>query len=163
MISRSAYAQLGYSPVVLAGAVLGMVLVYFVPAMLALMGEGPARWLGLCVWLMMALSFQPMLRFYRDALGFEEQARMPSAAFLSAGGYHHHVGLNSWQSEGAGAPPDTAPGLRQVEFELGDSGGVDDLERRLAASAGEASTARRENRTFSVRDPDGQMLTFRAR
>ena len=101
--------------------------------------------------------------FYRDALGFEEQARMPSAAFLSAGGYHHHVGLNSWQSEGAGAPPDTAPGLRQVEFELGDRGGLDDLERRLAASAGEASTARRENGTFSVRDPDGQLLTFRAR
>lgn len=43
--------------------------------------------------------------FYRDALGFEEQAQMPSAAFLSAGGYHHHVGLNSWQSQGAGAPP----------------------------------------------------------
>jgi hopene-associated glycosyltransferase HpnB len=65
MIARSAYAQLGYSPVMLAGVVLAMVLVYVVPAMLALMGEGPARWLGLCVWLVMALSFQPMLRFYR--------------------------------------------------------------------------------------------------
>jgi hopene-associated glycosyltransferase HpnB len=65
MISRSAYAQLGYSPVLLAGTVVAMVLVYLVPPMFALLGEGPARWLGLCVWLMMALSFQPMLRFYR--------------------------------------------------------------------------------------------------
>jgi len=65
MISRSAYAQLGYSPVVLAGTVAGMALLYPLPPMLALLGEGPARWVGLCVWLMMALSFQPMLRFYR--------------------------------------------------------------------------------------------------
>src|SRR4029079_6114892 len=64
-IARSAYAQLGYSPVALAAVVLAMVMVYLVPAMLALMGDGPARWLGLGVWLMMALSFQPMLRFYR--------------------------------------------------------------------------------------------------
>jgi hopene-associated glycosyltransferase HpnB len=65
MISRSAHAQLGYSPVVLVGTVAAMVLLYPVPSMLALLGEGPARWLGLCVWLVMALSFQPMLRFYR--------------------------------------------------------------------------------------------------
>ena len=46
--------------------------------------------------------------FYRDVLGFEEQARMgDQAAFLSAGGYHHHIGLNTWQSRG-GPPP--APG-----------------------------------------------------
>jgi hypothetical protein len=65
MISRSAYAQLGYSPIVLAGAVVAMVLVYVASPMLALLGEGLTRWLGLCVWLVMAFSFQPMLRFYR--------------------------------------------------------------------------------------------------
>lgn len=48
------------------------------------------------------------LRFYRDVLGFELTQRYGSqAAFLSAGGYHHHIGLNTWQSQG-GAPP--APG-----------------------------------------------------
>jgi catechol 2,3-dioxygenase len=99
--------------------------------------------------------------FYRDALGFEEQASMPSAAFLAAGGYHHHVGLNSWQSEGANAPPDTAPGLRQVEFELADGNGVDELEGRLAATYGETSASRGEDGAVSVRDPDGQLLTFR--
>jgi catechol 2,3-dioxygenase len=101
--------------------------------------------------------------FYRDALGFEEQATMPSAAFLAAGGYHHHVGLNSWQSEGAPAPPDTAPGLRQVEFELGDSGAVEDLERRLAGTRDETSASRHDEGAISVRDPDGQLLTFRQR
>jgi catechol 2,3-dioxygenase len=101
--------------------------------------------------------------FYRDVLGFEEQASMPAAAFLSAGGYHHHVGLNSWQSEGAPAPPVTAPGLRQVEFELGDGGAVEDLERRLATTPGETSASRDDEGAVSVRDPDGQLLTFRQR
>jgi catechol 2,3-dioxygenase len=58
--------------------------------------------------------------FYRDRLGFEEQAQLPSAAFVSAGGYHHHIGLNSWQSSGAGAPPPSAPQLREIDFELDD-------------------------------------------
>jgi catechol 2,3-dioxygenase len=101
--------------------------------------------------------------FYRDSLGFEEQATMPSAAFLSAGGYHHHVGLNSWQSAGATAPPDTAPGLREVEFELGDSDAVEALERRVADSAGETAASRGEDGAISVRDPDGQLLRFRQR
>src|SRR6202035_1113751 len=39
--------------------------------------------------------------FYRDVLGFTEKAHMPSAAFLAADDYHHHIGLNSWQSRGA--------------------------------------------------------------
>jgi catechol 2,3-dioxygenase len=48
------------------------------------------------------------IRFYRDVLGFEVTQRMgSSAAFLSAGGYHHHIGLNTWESRG-GPPP--APG-----------------------------------------------------
>jgi hypothetical protein len=65
MISRSAYAQLGYSPLLLVGTVAGMLLVYGVSPLLALFAEGPARWLGLAAWLAMALAFQPMLRFYR--------------------------------------------------------------------------------------------------
>jgi hopene-associated glycosyltransferase HpnB len=65
MVSRSAYAQLGYSAPVLAGTVAAMALVYLAPPILALFIEGPARWAGLAAWLVMALSFQPMLRFYR--------------------------------------------------------------------------------------------------
>src|SRR6059058_3406145 len=46
------------------------------------------------------------LRFYRDVLGFEVTTRYGSdAVFLSAGGYHHHLGLNTWAGRGAPAPP----------------------------------------------------------
>ena len=65
MISRSAYAQLGYSPIKLAGTLLGLALVYGAPPALALFGNGWARIAGVTAWLLMAIAFQPMLRFYR--------------------------------------------------------------------------------------------------
>jgi catechol 2,3-dioxygenase len=49
--------------------------------------------------------------FYRDALGFEVVARMPDAAFLGGGGYHHHIGLNTWHSKGTGPAPVARAGL----------------------------------------------------
>jgi len=66
MIARSAYEQLGYRPLLLVGTVAGMALVYLVPPMLALAGEGDAQWLGLATWLLMALAFWPICRFYRQ-------------------------------------------------------------------------------------------------
>jgi len=52
------------------------------------------------------------LKFYRDILGFEVTARFgDSAAFLSAGGYHHHIGLNTWQGKGVPPQPDGYAGL----------------------------------------------------
>lgn len=52
------------------------------------------------------------IRFYRDVLGFEVTQRFgSSAAFLSAGGYHHHLGLNTWESLGGNPPPHGATGL----------------------------------------------------
>jgi hopene-associated glycosyltransferase HpnB len=64
MVSRSAYAQLRYSPWLLAGTLLGMILTYLVPPAFALFGHGVARFAGLGAWVLMTLSFQPMLRFY---------------------------------------------------------------------------------------------------
>jgi hopene-associated glycosyltransferase HpnB len=64
MVSRSAYAQLDYSPIKLIGVVLGMGLVYMAPIAALFLGGAPAV-LGLATYLLMALSFQPMLRFYR--------------------------------------------------------------------------------------------------
>jgi catechol 2,3-dioxygenase len=50
--------------------------------------------------------------FYTEVLGFEVQARMgDDAAFLSAGGYHHHIGLNTWESKGGSPPPRGTTGL----------------------------------------------------
>ena len=65
MVSRSAYAQLGYSPWLLAGTLLGMALVYLAAPVLTVVGPGAARWLGLATWALMAGAFQPMLRYYR--------------------------------------------------------------------------------------------------
>jgi len=65
MVSRSAYAQLRYSPWLLAGTVLGMALIYVAPAALAAVGSGPARWLGVAAWALMAIAYQPMLRYFR--------------------------------------------------------------------------------------------------
>lgn len=109
--------------------------------------------------------------FYRRALGFEEQAQLPSAAFVSAGGYHHHIGLNSWQSAGSDPPPATAPRLRSIEFELSGAGALDALRRRVADAAGDAELASsspaqpgvQTPHVLAVQDPDGNRLDFAAR
>jgi catechol 2,3-dioxygenase len=103
------------------------------------------------------------LAFYRDVLGLNEQAQLPAAAFLSAGGYHHHVGLNSWQSSGASAPPDSAPGLRDVGFKLGGKDAVAALRDRLTHAPDGAIPSRADDGQLTVSDPDGQRLTFLAR
>ena len=65
MIARSAYAQLQYSPLLLVGTILGMVLTYLVPVFAALFAHGWAQLIGALTWALMALSFQPTLRLYR--------------------------------------------------------------------------------------------------
>jgi hopene-associated glycosyltransferase HpnB len=65
MVSRSAYAQLNFSPLLLAGTIAGMAIVYLAAPILALFADGPSRWLGAASWSAMAIAFQPMLRFYR--------------------------------------------------------------------------------------------------
>ena len=65
MVSRSAYAQLRYSPLLLAGTFVGMVVTYLAPPALALFGSYPSSAIGAAAWLVMAVVFQPTLRFYR--------------------------------------------------------------------------------------------------
>ncbi len=96
------------------------------------------------------------LAFY-EALGFERQALLPSAAFVSAGGYHHHIGLNSWQSAGGAPAPSDAPGLREVAFELSGPAQLQALAARVNGS-GEGTVE-----LLSVRDADGEQLSFGAR
>jgi hopene-associated glycosyltransferase HpnB len=64
MVSRTAYAQLGYSPLVLAGTVLALMLTYLAPVALALFAHGYAQFAGIFVWALMACAFRPILRFY---------------------------------------------------------------------------------------------------
>jgi catechol 2,3-dioxygenase len=57
------------------------------------------------------------ITFYRDVMGFELQGiYADQAAFLSAGNYHHHIGLNTWQSRGSTPPPDGHTGLYHTAF-----------------------------------------------
>jgi hopene-associated glycosyltransferase HpnB len=64
MVSRTAYAQLRYSPLLLAGAVFGLAITYLAPVALTLFASGTAQFLGLFTWLLMAFAFRPTLRFY---------------------------------------------------------------------------------------------------
>ena len=65
MVTRTAYAQLGYSPLVLAGTLFGLAMVYLAPVMTALFAWGISQLAGWLAWIIMAVMFQPMLRFYR--------------------------------------------------------------------------------------------------
>jgi catechol 2,3-dioxygenase len=72
--------------------------------------------------------------FYHGVLGFDVVAQLPSALFVSAGGYHHHIGLNTWQSRGAGpAPADTA-GLRFFTLDFGSDAARDAVVARIRAA-----------------------------
>ena len=82
MIARSAYAQLGYSPLMLAGTIVAMMLIFVAPPLLAIAAEGAARWGGGGAWLLMALSFQPMLRFYRCSPLWGVALPLIAAAYL---------------------------------------------------------------------------------
>jgi catechol 2,3-dioxygenase len=89
-------------------------------------------------------------RFYVDVVGFETTASFgDQALFVSAGGYHHHVGMNTWQSRGAG-PRTPALGLGQVTLRLPDADALGALRDRLTA-AGVA--IRDDGRTLSFEDP----------
>ena len=65
MISRSAYAQLGYSPILLLATIAGLALIYAAPPLMAAFGSGFPRLAGAGAWVLMAIAFQPMLAFYR--------------------------------------------------------------------------------------------------
>jgi len=80
MISRSAYAQLGYSPLLLTAALAGMALTFLLPPALAIFATGLTQYLGIAAWLAMTTSFLPMLRFYRLAPVWS--VTLPAIAFL---------------------------------------------------------------------------------
>lgn len=74
-------------------------------------------------------------RFYHDLIGFDIVTRYgPSASFMSAGGYHHHLGVNTWAGQGAPAPPPDAVGLRHYEIVLPDQPALDGVQTRLDAA-----------------------------
>ena len=72
--------------------------------------------------------------FYVGVLGFDVVVRLPDALFLSAGGYHHHLAFNTWQSLGGEPPPPEATGLYHVAIRYPSRASLGDALRRLAAA-----------------------------
>jgi catechol 2,3-dioxygenase len=98
--------------------------------------------------------------FYRDVLGFDVMAELfGSAAFLAAGGYHHHVGANTWHSLGAAPPPPGTAALRYATIVLPDAAERDRVAARVADAGGEPEAL---DDGVLVRDPSGIRLLLAA-
>ena len=98
------------------------------------------------------------LRFYRDVLGFELTQRYgQDAAFVSAGGYHHHIGLNVWESRGGSPPPRGTTGLYHVAILYPDRAALADALRRVmeAGIPLEGASDHGVSEALYLRDPDG--------
>ena len=97
--------------------------------------------------------------FYAGPLGLEVTVRSyPGALFAAAGGYHHHVGLNTWRAAGAPSPPAGAAGLRAFELVVPDAGELDRVEARLRAAG---VPAERDARELRAADPSGNAVRLR--
>lgn len=98
------------------------------------------------------------LTFYCDVLGFELQQRFGSqAAFISAGGYHHHIGLNTWESKGGSPPPPGRTGLYHVAILYPTRAQLGDALRRLVHAGIQLDGAADHgvSEALYLRDPDG--------
>ena len=94
-------------------------------------------------------------RFYNSLMGLDIMAKRPGGTFFSAGGYHHHIATNTWQS--AGAPPrdETSLGLVTVDIDVSDASIMDGIEARLTVDPIKGAA-----RSFAVLDPWSTELRF---
>jgi catechol 2,3-dioxygenase len=93
--------------------------------------------------------------FYHQLLGFAITARMPGALFVSAGGYHHHLGLNTWESQGAPPPSEGSLGLHLFSIELPAQQDVERISERLEQARWPFVS---HKETIAVRDPWNHLL-----
>jgi catechol 2,3-dioxygenase len=105
-------------------------------------------------------DIEQALAFYRDILGFEVQANLGSAAFVSAGGYHHHLGFNVWRGHGVEAAPPHTIGLRHWTVMLPSEPDVAAVQAR---ARGAGVTSERVDGGFLVRDPWENAVVFVSR
>jgi catechol 2,3-dioxygenase len=98
------------------------------------------------------------LGFYRDVLGFELQQQLgDQAAFLSAGDYHHHIGLNTWESRGGSPPPRGTTGLFHAAIRYPTRKALADALRRLGEAGVplDGASDHGASEALYLRDPDG--------
>ena len=102
-------------------------------------------------------NIERALGFYCGVLGFELQQRFGTeAAFVSAGGYHHHIGLNTWESKGAEPPPRHSTGLFHLAIRYPTRAALGDALRRLrdASITLDGATDHGVSEALYLRDPD---------
>jgi catechol 2,3-dioxygenase len=98
--------------------------------------------------------------FYSGVLGFDVMVRgYPGALFVSAGGYHHHIGLNTWNSAGFAPPKPGSIGLRSFEVVLPDEQELERVQQRVRAAG---VPLERAGDAYSIRDPSGNGVRLRA-
>ncbi len=97
------------------------------------------------------------LAFYCGVLGFQLMLRMPGAAFVSAGGYHHHLGLNTWTSANGSPPPRNATGLYHVAIRYPDRRVLADALARLVRAGVplDGASDHGVSEALYLHDPDG--------
>jgi len=109
-------------------------------------------------------NVQKAVDFYHGLLGFDVMGLSSTfqAAFVSAGGYHHHIGLNAWQGEGAPPPPSDALGLNYFSVELPDQAALDQVIARIDKAG---ISANHTEKGLLLYDPsqNGVLLTTRAK
>ena len=106
-------------------------------------------------------DIQRALDFYVGVLGFEVQARYgDQAVFISAGGYHHHIGLNTWESRGGSPPPPGHTGLFHAAIRYPDRKALADALRRLVEAGVplEGASDHGVSEALYLSDPDGNGL-----
>ncbi len=114
-------------------------------------------------------EIEPAVAFYRDVLGLDLLIRSDEygMAFLSAGGYHHHIGLNTWAGRGAPRPPEDAVGLRSFAFDIPDAASWQTVLARAEAAGmiDEAPHADNDLTRAVLHDSDGNqvILTIESR
>ncbi len=102
-------------------------------------------------------------RFYSEILGLAvTQRSYPGALFLSAGGYHHHLGLNVWAGIGAPAPPPEAAGLMSFSILIPDGGTLNAVRTRLTGREFPVDAVPGDPSAFATRDPDGIAVVLSA-
>jgi catechol 2,3-dioxygenase len=98
-------------------------------------------------------------RFYVDLVGFDVMGKMPGVGFSSAGGYHHHLGLNTWAGQGARPASPGSAGLRRFTIELPTQRDLDDVVNRLEHGKVRVSE---EAGGLAAVDPSANRVLFRA-
>ena len=105
-------------------------------------------------------NLERSVRFYHETLGFDIVSFYPElgASFLSVGGYHHHIGLNVWNSSGGTPHYPTDAGLDSFSVFVPDGRTLESLESNIPSSA---TPPLRSGNSLLVTDPDGIMIEFR--